>query len=194
MTGFLTLNADPTASGHAATKQYVDAQAGGSLTAYSGYAEGAFVNVSGDTMTGSLAITSGVVSVKSHGGYAGSDYTVVTAAVQTTDNSTVTAHTLPLEEGYAYIFESLVVGRKASGGTFRIRAEINRGCTYRNVGGSAVLVSTVDNTLSRSLSAGGYDIVVNVSGNDLIVTVNGDAGETVNWVSTLRYQKIGSNL
>jgi len=68
MTGFLTLNADPTASGHAANKNYVDnsnSTLSGSLSSeitseistYSGYAEGAFVNISGDTMTGFLTLS-----------------------------------------------------------------------------------------------------------------------------------------
>jgi len=67
MTGFLVLNADPTASGHASTKQYVDAgdvsaaasgaaQAASALTVYSGFAESRFVNVAGDTMTGFLVL------------------------------------------------------------------------------------------------------------------------------------------
>lgn len=82
MTGFLTLFADPTASGHAANKYYVDqgdastlasaqsyADAGDSSTlssansytdseiaSLSGYAEDAFVNISGDTMTGFLTL------------------------------------------------------------------------------------------------------------------------------------------
>jgi hypothetical protein len=47
MTGFLTLNADPTADLHAATKKYVDDN---STTG------GPFVQVSGDTMTGVLTI------------------------------------------------------------------------------------------------------------------------------------------
>lgn len=44
MTGFLTLNADPTNALHAATKQYVDAQ------------DGTKVSKSGDTMTGALVL------------------------------------------------------------------------------------------------------------------------------------------
>lgn len=63
MTDFLTLHADPTASGHAATKQYVDAQdaalsgaLAADLLAYSGVADGKFVDVAGDTMTGDLTL------------------------------------------------------------------------------------------------------------------------------------------
>lgn len=63
MTGFLTLHADPTASGHAATKQYVDAQdaalsgaLAADLLAYSGAADAKFVDVAGDTMTGDLTL------------------------------------------------------------------------------------------------------------------------------------------
>ena len=47
MTGYLTLNADPTSNLHAATKQYVDA------------AVGDYVLVAGDSMTGDLTMTSG---------------------------------------------------------------------------------------------------------------------------------------
>lgn len=48
MTGFLTLNADPTSALHAATKQYVDTTAGN------------YVLKSGDTMTGQLTMQSNI--------------------------------------------------------------------------------------------------------------------------------------
>jgi len=64
MTGFLTLSADPTASGHAANKNYVDTISGSlsseidsDISTYSGFAEGQFVNESGDTMTGFLTLS-----------------------------------------------------------------------------------------------------------------------------------------
>ena len=64
LTGDLILNGDPTVDDQAANKKYVDDQISAlsgsnssDLTAYSGYAEGAFVNVSGDTMTGFLTLS-----------------------------------------------------------------------------------------------------------------------------------------
>jgi hypothetical protein len=54
MTGFLTLNADPTSNLHAATKQYVDGEiaAATSTAVFDGY----YVNVTGDAMIGNLSM------------------------------------------------------------------------------------------------------------------------------------------
>lgn len=135
----------------------------------------------------------GEMLFKSHSAYSGSDLQTVTTATQTTDNTVTRFFTLPLEDNSLYWFEALVAGRKASGGTFRSRMEINRGAVYREAGGSATLIGTVDNTLTRSLVAGAYDIVVTVSGNDLVINVDGDTGETVNWTGTIFYQRISGN-
>ena len=139
-------------------------------------------------------LNSGELSLKSHTAYSGSDLNIVTGAVQTTDNTPTSVASLTLEEGYAYWFEVFTVGRRDGGSPLRIRMEINIGCVYREVAGSATLVGVVNNSLSRSLLAGGYDVVVSVSGNSLIVNVDGAAGETVNWSTTIFYQKISTNI
>lgn len=58
MTGFLTLNADPSSALHAATKQYVDAATGTDLSSYYTKVESdaRFVNLAGSTMTGALTL------------------------------------------------------------------------------------------------------------------------------------------
>ena len=61
----------------------------------------------------------------------------------------------------------------------------------RDIGSDAVIVSLIDNSVTRSLNAPSYNASVSLSGNNLSTIVNGDAFETVNWVTTLRYQKIG---
>jgi len=61
MGGDLILDHDPTAALEAVTKQYVDSVvtsgAAAELAVYSGFAEGQFVNVAGDTMTGFLTLS-----------------------------------------------------------------------------------------------------------------------------------------
>lgn len=59
MTGFLTLNADPTANLHAATKQYVDTRTSGSsatLTGYTDQAVASRLSNAGGTLTGFLTL------------------------------------------------------------------------------------------------------------------------------------------
>ncbi|QYW07577.1 hypothetical protein SEA_LIZZ_30 [Streptomyces phage Lizz] len=56
MTGFLTLNADPTDPLHAATQQYVDQQADAAQAAAEATAAAESVSISGDTMTGPLTL------------------------------------------------------------------------------------------------------------------------------------------
>lgn len=188
MTGFLTLNNEPVLDLHAATKKYVD----DSVIAASGAVTGNFVNTTGDTMTGTLDIISGSISIKTHDGFPGTEYREETKAMQTADNSFMPMQVLPIDEGYAYWFESTVIARKIIPSTpTKILLEINRGCVYRDVGGSAILATTIDNALTRSVGAITYDVEVVVSGNNLVTTINGDGAETVNWTGVLKYQKIG---
>ena len=56
MTGFLTLNADPTDPLHAATQQYVDQQADAAQSAAEATAAAESVSITGDTMTGPLVL------------------------------------------------------------------------------------------------------------------------------------------
>ncbi|AVP41470.1 hypothetical protein SEA_WENTWORTH_31 [Streptomyces phage Wentworth] len=56
MTGFLTLNADPTDPLHAATQQYVDQQADAAQAAAELAAAAESVSITGDTMTGPLVL------------------------------------------------------------------------------------------------------------------------------------------
>lgn len=56
MTGFLTLNADPTDPLHAATQQYVDQQADAAQAAAEATAAAESVSITGDTMTGPLVL------------------------------------------------------------------------------------------------------------------------------------------
>lgn len=123
MTGFLTLNADPTAALHAATKQYVDSVSGnitsdlstlsGNLSSeidsdiatYSGFAESQFVNIAGDIMTGFLTLFADPTA----SGHAANKYYVDSQAssVQPTvqidftvgTDLDVTQNTLPLNAG-----------------------------------------------------------------------------------------------
>lgn len=132
----------------------------------------------------------GWLSHKSHSGYTGSDHVIVTSGIQTTDDVDTNLLIFPLEDNSAYWFELYAIGRRESGSPFRIRMEHNQICAYREGGGGATLVGTVNNVLTRSLLAGAWEITGTVSGNDFIVTVNGNTGESVNWVGTLRAQRV----
>lgn len=184
MSGPLFLYGDPTTNLQAATKQYVDA--------ISGSVNEDFVSTAGDTVSGSIAIEGGDLSIKTHSGYPGTEYVQETTACTTINDSLIGMHPLEIDAGCAYWFESLVIGKKVTpSGSLKILLEINQGCAYRDYGGNATLVSAVDNTLTRSVGATTYGVEVATSGNYVVVMVNGDSVETVNWVSTLKYQKVG---
>lgn len=130
---------------------------------------------------------------KTHENFTGSDHVIVTSGIQTTNNTDTTILSIPLEDNSAYWIEVYAVGRRVDNTPLRIRMEQLQACTYREGGGSATLVGTVNGVVSRSLVAGGYDVSAGVSGNNFIVQVEGDTGETVNWVCSVRYQRVSLN-
>jgi len=146
----------------------------------------------GDDLHASLD-SQGILMLKSHTAFSGSGHMTVTSGIQTTNNTNANILTLALEDNSAYWIEIYAIGRRVDAAPLRIRMEHNQACAYREGGGSATLVGTVNNVLSRSLSAGGYDVAAGVSGNDFNITVNGDAAETVNWVCSVRYQRVSLN-
>lgn len=158
------------------------------------------IEAPGITSTGSLTLSggagvniSGIESIKSHSNYSGSEVITITTGIQTNNNNITTLFTLPLDENSAYWVDTYVVGRRTDGGTLRIRMEHNRVAAYRSTG-SAVIIGSVDNTLSRSLNAGGYNVSMATNNNDLLLQVEGDGGETVAWVGKISYQKISTSV
>lgn len=132
----------------------------------------------------------GILRFKSHVATSGTELNIITASGQTTDASSVPLISVPLEDNSAYWIEASVVGRKLSGSPLRIRMEVNQACAYRAAGGPATMLGAISNALSRSLLAGAYDTTIDTSGNNLLILVQGDTGETVGWSATLRLQKI----
>lgn len=135
------------------------------------------------------------VRTKSHQNFTGSEHVLVTSGIQTTDDSIITILSLPIDDDSAYWAEAYVIGRRTDGGSpFRARMQCLQAMVFRQGGNPADRVGTSNNILTRSKSAGSYDCEIDVSGNNLIVTVNGNTAETVSWVCSVRYQKVSLNI
>jgi hypothetical protein len=57
---------------------------------------------------------------------------------------------------------------------------VREAVVYREAGGGATLQGTVSTPFTRESDAG-WNATIDVSGNNAILTVEGDAGQTVNW-------------
>lgn len=132
---------------------------------------------SGDlTITGSITIGVGT----KHDGYVIRD----AAEVQTIDaTADVTLDTLTLEDENGYLIKAHVVARQSDGTT---------GIYFLTVGakrvsaGSAALVGTVV-SLNTAEDEASWACTFTVSGNNLLLSVTGEGGTTIEWGGTMSY-------
>lgn len=100
------------------------------------------------------------------------------ATITTVGAGTSTIATVALANNSVYHIEAVFVARRtdaADRGSYARRAVI-----FREAAGAATIVGTVDTNLTRE-SLPGLDGTIAVSGNNVIFTVDGAAGATVNW-------------
>lgn len=97
--------------------------------------------------------------------------------VTTTDATSTALATRTLTEGKTYLVVANVVAKQ--GDTNRA-TYVRRACVYRPAAGAATLQGTVQDGLTVE-SAAGWDCAIDVSGNNVRVTVTGAAASTVNW-------------
>jgi len=103
------------------------------------------------------------------------------ATVQTTNNTVTTAATLALADNTVYLLQATIVGRRSDAAGRA--AYVRNACVYREAAGAATLEGTVDTALTRESTAA-WDATISVSGNDVLITVKGATGATVNWTVT----------
>jgi len=103
------------------------------------------------------------------------------ATVQTTNNTVTTAATIALADNTAYLLQATIVGRRSDAADRA--AYVRNACAYREAAGAATLEGTVDTALTRESTAS-WDATISVSGNNVLITVRGATGATVNWTVT----------
>jgi len=66
------------------------------------------------------------------------------------------------------------------------------GLCYRE-GGGAVIEAQTNLVTQESAGATAFDAAFTASGNNIRVTVQGEAAKNVNWTATLRYQRVSGS-
>lgn len=101
--------------------------------------------------------------------------------VPTTDATVTTIATIPITDDTVVDIEVKVVGRRTTvsqdGGAFKREVTV-----FRQGGGGATIIGQVTTTRTRK-SDPQWDVTIIVSGNDVLVQVQGDAAQAVNWLS-----------
>lgn len=102
-----------------------------------------------------------------------------TCAVATYNDAAYhTIETVPITDNTVVLLEAEVVGRRTDSPD---RAGyIRRALIYREAGGAATIQGTLDSPLTRE-SDTVWNARIVVSGNDALIQVRGDTGQTVNW-------------
>lgn len=101
-------------------------------------------------------------------------------AVTTTDATLTTIATIAITDNRVVEIKAIVVGRRtdaADRGAF-----IRQATVFREAAGGATIVGSVTTTRTRK-SDPQWDVEINVSGNNVLIQVKGDAAQTVNWKS-----------
>lgn len=143
--------------------------------------------VSGTTFTGPVAI-------KTHSGYRGSETRTITAATTTTDATTTTIATISGSAGgpgTVYWVEGFFTGHN---GTNTFGMAQRHACFYVNSAGTSVnQQGSTNNTVSIGQFPGSWSASLSTSGANIIATVTGQGGTTIDWAVTLRYQAVSGS-
>lgn len=131
------------------------------------------------------------LSLKDHSAFAGSETQLTTGAVQTTDATQTNAVIITLSDTSVYWFEAHVIGRRTDVVGDRVHY-LYTGLCYRE-GGGAVIEAQTNIVTQESAGAAAFDSAFTASGNAIRVTVQGEAAKTVNWTTTLRYQRVSGS-
>lgn len=160
----------------------------GQLTVDNGSASEA-IFIAKDNTTDVFRIEDGGELVsKSHTAFSGSELKTRTSAVQTTDDTQTTLYSLTLSDTSVYWLEASIIGRKTDGTD---RAYYVRQTLVYREGGSATL-GTIQTPVTDESDAS-WDATFTVASNDILVRVTGVAATTINWVCTIRYQRVSAS-
>ncbi len=129
-------------------------------------------------------------SWKAHAAFSGSQLSLTTAAIQTTDDTQTSLFTLTLSDTTAYLLIADVVGRDAAGVE---RAAYSKAVLVYREGGGATIQGTVQDNFPDIETSGGLGATWTVSGNDVRLSVTGLVATNINWAATVRRQAVSGN-
>ena len=123
------------------------------------------------------------------GTYTGSELITVQAGIDTYNSNTERLITLPTSSDNNYWIEAYVVGRDNANTSTGIGGSIMG--VFCNNGGTLTQIGTTTSTIKNSYSGGTFAFVI--SGQDVEVQVTGPgSNKTLSWVTTVRYQAVGT--
>ena len=130
----------------------------------------------------------GILSQRTHTGFAGSEVIRKTFGYQTTTGTQSAALTLALPDATVTHVEVKIAARYENTSTNKSYVARIFGGVRRNGGGLAALIDSpeIADLIAENISL--YDVDLGVSGNSLTILVTGASGETVNWTGTIEYQ------
>jgi hypothetical protein len=126
---------------------------------------------------------------RTHAGFPGSETHVVTVALTTVDSSTSDLFTLPLQAGYVYVFDIMVVYKG-------IDVPTTSGFVIRTTSAWRDGTDPADQEVLSSfgrvagVTGSAQTVSVAVEDNNFRVTVDGRSDTDINWAGTIRYQAI----
>ena len=108
--------------------------------------------------------------------------------VTTTDATVTTLELIAIPDDTVVIIEVFISARRtdAEDGASYIR----RASVFREAAGSATIRGTVDTTFTRESSAP-WNATITVSGNNALISVTGQAANTINWKSSTKAVQVG---
>lgn len=141
-------------------------------------------------MTGELAFSAGAIS---SAGDAQSFW--VSLLQQTTSavskgmgNGSVTGDNIQLEEDSTYGFDILIIARRTDADNESALYHTQFGADRNTAGNAAFLGTPTVTTIHEDTAAWG--VTLSVSGGDVVITVQGEAGKTIRWVANVRGVKV----
>lgn len=137
------------------------------------------------TLRSTAHATKGAVQIIDGSKFIFNSRTDLEAELQTTDNTVQNISTVALADDTVYFVEAKIIGRRSAGGEGRV-INVIRCAVYRAAGGAATLQGTVQQDFNKE-TAGGFDTDFAVSGNNLLVTVKGITGQTIDWKAQVSF-------
>lgn len=146
---------------------------------------GIYMNTTTGTVignTGSLYLAAGFTGTVQEEFESYRDYTATT-----TDDTVTTVGSVSLADTSVYYIEATILARETDGSNRNLYHL--EGLFYREGGGATQQDATT--TITEIESAAAWDCVFDVNVNDVRVRCTGAVGDNVNWMTALKYWKVG---
>lgn len=124
--------------------------------------------------------TNKILAPDGAGGMEFVDAPLLLDTVTTTNGTETTIATISPAANSVVHISAFIVAKRTDGGSDDRATFIRRAVAYRDSGGGATLQGIVSTDMTRR-SDEDWDATIDVSGNDVRIRVQGDAGQTIDW-------------